>query len=763
MLKFINSSISRVYSAVVVIGVIVGLSIFSVFIGYSNQTRAIGDLDAKSDNAVELAAVSLVEPIWNFDEAAIQGVVNAIMLDTDVLGLRVTKVGSTNPEVERIREGRSAATVDELLRGDDLLRSSAKMKRDGNDIATVEIITSTKKVAELVRETSTSIALFAVILVLALAGFIWALGKHLVKSPVDALIVSANQLSSGDLDCVIDTSRGDEIGSLAKSFDHMRGEIRKTLSIIEEQNRTLEEKVLQRTSELRQKTNDIQNMLQNMPQGILTVSQGEVIHPEYSVYLESIFETKEIAGEKLMDVVFSRTNLGSDLLSQLDAVVSACIGEDRMNFDMNSALMVTEFEIATPTGKNKSLELSWSAICNEDDVCEKLMICVRDVTELKLLEAEAGQQKRELETIGQILSISQEKFHEFIESSSTFIQENRQIIESAPEKDLTAVAVLFRNMHTIKGNARTFGLSHLTNVVHETEQDYDDLRKNPEQEWSQTKLLSQLDQADGALKAYAKINEEKLGRKGAGRRGSVDKYLMVPKDQIHALVNQLEQSEASLSVAGAELYKQVLNTLKLIGTQTVSESLSGIIDGLPSLAKELGKEPPKVSIRENGVAIRTQTADLIKNSFMHLLRNSLDHGIEAPKVRESKGKPTHGVIDIDVAVTGDRLTLKLRDDGKGLAVDVIRKKAFEQGLITENQEMTAEELAQMIFASGFSTAQSVTAVSGRGVGMDAVKSFVEREGGTIELRFTGNDSKSEFRAFETVISLPSRHAVQVKH
>jgi two-component system chemotaxis sensor kinase CheA len=203
--------------------------------------------------------------------------------------------------------------------------------------------------------------------------------------------------------------------------------------------------------------------------------------------------------------------------------------------------------------------------------------------------------------------------------------------------------------------------------------------------------------------------------------------------------------------------------LKLIGTQTVSESLSSIIDGLPSLAKELGKEPPKVGIRENGVAIRTQTADLIKNSFMHLLRNSLDHGIEAPKVRESEGKPTHGVIDIDVAVTGDRLTLKLRDDGKGLAVDVIRKKALKQGLITENQKVTAEELAQIIFASGFSTAQTVTEVSGRGVGMDAVKSFVEHEDGTIELRFTGNDSESEFRAFETVISLPSRHAVQVKN
>jgi C4-dicarboxylate-specific signal transduction histidine kinase len=97
--------------------------------------------------------------------------------------------------------------------------------------------------------------------------------------------------------------------TLAHSFDSMRNAIRKMLAVIEEQNRTLEEKILQRTAELRQKTNDIQTMLQNMPQGILTVVEGAVIHPEYSAYLEQIFETKDIAGQKLMDLVFSNTNL----------------------------------------------------------------------------------------------------------------------------------------------------------------------------------------------------------------------------------------------------------------------------------------------------------------------------------------------------------------------------------------------------------------------------------------------------------------------
>ena len=108
-----------------------------------------------------------------------------------------------------------------------------------------------------------------------------------------------------------------------------------------------------------------------------------------------------------------------------------------------------------------------------------------------------------------------------------------------------------------------------------------------------------------------------------------------------------------------------------------------------------------------------------------------------------------------------KLWLKLSDDGKGLGVEMIRQKAIESGLIRPDQTMPAEQLAQLIFASGFSTAASVTEVSGRGVGMDAVKGFVEREGGTIELRFTSDDTGSEFRPFEVVIGLPERFAVIV--
>jgi HPt (histidine-containing phosphotransfer) domain-containing protein len=586
-------------------------------------------------------------------------------------------------------------------------------------------------------------------------GLFWFAGVHDMLLAF-GLIGSTSMLFSGVLGFVISM-----LYVASNIFANTFVENKRLVHDLKIMNDNLEDLVAQRTLQLRQKTNDIQNMLQNMPQGILTVVEGGVIHPEYSAYLEQIFETKEIASKSMMELVFSKTTLGSDILSQVEAVAGACIGEDKMNFEFNTHLMVTEFDKTMPNGKVKSLELSWSPICNEDDVCEKLMLCVRDVTELKALAAEAGQQKRELEMIGQVLAVNQEKFHQFVDSSMQFIDENKNIIEKTDSKDPEAIGLLFRNMHTIKGNARTYGLLQLTNVVHETEQTYDNLRKNPEVEWDKAQLLEQLKETFTALQEYSKVNEVKLGRKGPGRRGGVDKFLMVQKDHIESLIETLEQPDAKSEGVKDALFRRVLGTLKQIGTEKIGDILVGVTDSLPSLAKELGKEPPVVVIHDEGIVVRNQIADLLKNTFMHLLRNSMDHGLETADIRVAQGKPSAGQIELNLSVSEGKFWLKLRDDGKGLALGHIRRKAIESGLITADQQVPPEQLAQMIFASGFSTAAAVTEVSGRGVGMDAVKGFIEREGGSIELRFTGPDTGGDFRPFETVLSLPDKFAVVV--
>jgi len=196
--------------------------------------------------------------------------------------------------------------------------------------------------------------------------------------------------SSQDFTRRVPVGRMDEIGHSIVAFNGMI------------------EKIQQSSAQLKQKTADIQAMLQNMQQGILTVVEDAKIHSEYSAYLEEIFETNDIAGRALMDLVFGDSDLGSDTVSQVEAAVLACIGEDSINFEFNQHLLVNELTRKMPDGRVKTLDLSWSAITDESDTVMRLMLCVRDVTELRQLAAEAGEQKRRLEMIGEILSVGEE-------------------------------------------------------------------------------------------------------------------------------------------------------------------------------------------------------------------------------------------------------------------------------------------------------------------------------------------------------------------
>jgi two-component system chemotaxis sensor kinase CheA len=524
---------------------------------------------------------------------------------------------------------------------------------------------------------------------------------------------------------------------------------------------SLEKRVAERTTQLRRKTSDINAMLQNMPQGVLTITTGGLIHPEYSAYLETILELRELAHRNVMELLFSNTSLDADTLAQVHAAIGACLGEDQMNYEFNAHLLVSEFDKTLADGRVKSLALSWSPICDEQGVVERLMLCVRDVTELKRLENEASTRRRELQMIGEILAVAQEKFHAFVASARNFLEENRRLLEAASEHGADTANHLFRNMHTIKGNARTFGLLRLTNLVHLTEQSYEGLRSNPDTAWNRTSLLTELASVRELLETYSHVNDTVLGRKGPGRRGGVEKFLMVERGTVQKSLGALMSVDQSDATAMRGALKQVARMLNAIGTQTLAELLAGTLESLPSLAHELGKEPPVVKIEDHDIVIRTQASGLLKNVFTHLLRNSMDHGIEPAQARREQGKTPAGHIYLRLAVDDGKLSIRLRDDGRGLALAKIRQRALEQGLISPQQQLSAAEVAQLIFRAGLSTSELVTEVSGRGVGLDAVRGFVAKEGGSIAIELLGHDTTVEFCPFETVLCLPDKYAASL--
>lgn len=565
------------------------------------------------------------------------------------------------------------------------------------------------------------------------------------------MLVGVINLSGDVKDVRFADSDYEYVSSVAQSLVTTVKNIRMR-EVIEEHNRTLEAKVEERTAELRQKNNDIANMMANMHQGLFTITEGGLVHKEYAAYLEQIFETDRIAGRNVNDLLFANSTLGSDVRDQSITAVDAIVGEDAMMYDFNSHCLVKEMTVKMEDGREKILELDWDPIVSEEDVVEKLMITVRDVTEVRKLELEAEGQKRELELIGEVLAIDANKFSAFLRGSKQFMNACEQAIRNNNEKSQDVIAELFRNMHTVKGNARTYGLSHITNVVHEAESTYDSLRRDENAEWDQDKLLGELREAQDMLAGYETIFRDKLGRDGETSRGiSLDPERVASwLDSIRALTEDKMDSEVKHVVS--EAYNMLLS----IESKPLSEVIQEPVQSVASIAEQLGKPAPTVSIDDGEIFIDGRVHSMMNNIFTHVLRNAVDHGIEKPEEREEKGKNAEGTITINTVAGDESASLVVSDDGRGLALHKVRELAIERGIITEADVLSDQQIADLIFTSGFSTAEQLTDVSGRGVGMDAVKDFLEKEGGQIEIKLLEGEEGSAFRSFETVITIPSR-------
>ena len=205
--------------------------------------------------------------------------------------------------------------------------------------------------------------------------------------------------------------------------------------------------------------------------------------------------------------------------------------------------------------------------------------------------------------------------------------------------------------------------------------------------------------------------------------------------------SMVAQDEAVRSDEG-ELQKKVTHTGKIIRElQDLTLSLrmvplKPVFQRMTRLVRDLSKRSGKlINFITEGeeTEIDRNMVDIIKDPLIHMIRNAVDHGIELPDLRERRGKPREGVIRLAAYHSGGNVVVEVQDDGAGLNKEKIVQKAISKGLIRSAKGMTDREIYNLIFAPGFSTAEEVTDVSGRGVGMDVVKRNVELLGGRIDV------------------------------
>src|SRR6185436_1734340 len=195
--------------------------------------------------------------------------------------------------------------------------------------------------------------------------------------------------------------------------------------------------------------------------------------------------------------------------------------------------------------------------------------------------------------------------------------------------------------------------------------------------------------------------------------------------------------------------QQGLMSVRLVPLGNLSDRLYRVVR---QTAKELDKKA-NLELKGTRTELDRSVLEKITAPFEHLLRNAVAHGIETPEARARGGKPEIGEISIDAVQRGNEVVLTVADDGGGMNYPRIRQKAIEAGLLAPDVELPEAQLAQFIFMPGFSTATELSEISGRGVGMDVVKSELTALGGRVEIASTAG------RGTTFTISLPLTLAV----
>lgn len=365
------------------------------------------------------------------------------------------------------------------------------------------------------------------------------------------------------------------------------------------------------------------------------------------------------------------------------------------------------------------------------------------------------------------------------------IAESALLVLDSDADDMQAVDTMFRALHTIKGTSAFLGVEHVTELAHHAESLLSRVRTGAARcDAALSSLLFRaIDMLDAILVAIETVPTGEIATlpdgfhdlraalrrdsepqsatdhveprvSGSMRRLRVSdasvRVRAVDLDRLSDVVRELVLTHSMLardaSVRGGGIHAELAR--KLAHAESIVEELNAVTNELRTvpfantlqrvvrLARDVANQSAKsIEIVTDGekVMIERSTADAIGEALLHMVRNAVDHGIEPVAEREKAGKPARGHIRVSAQRLGTNLVVELTDDGAGLDARALVRHAVARGILSEGIDLSEQEAFSLILRPGFTTAQELTDISGRGVGMDVVRSNVERLGGTIDI------------------------------
>ena len=480
---------------------------------------------------------------------------------------------------------------------------------------------------------------------------------------------------------------------------------------------------------LREYERKLANIFSAIPLGILTVDRELKVEWPYSAYTEVLLGSTDLRDLDAREAIFGRSIPFFSQL-ELDGLNSffAQIGGDELWYDLAKDSFPKVLAMAGPgsTEPNIWREISYNPV-KRAGVVEKVLLVIQDITDRVIqsrgLTVKASRQHQIAETIMDL----EQTDAVFLSSCMLDVDFYLKTIEDLLVQD-GSVSTVMNQLHGIKGVARAVNLRAFKDLVHELESG---LKK------SAATMISGLS-PDLILRLHEVKNEWIIVRRmiaifkptsegdpDKSRGTEVNASVLRKRDAILSSVNKMAaEAPEHMRASIAEVLEQT-RALGRVAISTIEPKLWSFFD---VTKRKLGKAV-NLECHWDHTEIEKEMIPGVSEIFYHLLTNALDHGVEAPEIRQENQKSETATIIISAETVGDTVHFTFEDDGAGLAADKIAEKAIKIGLIRSVQGMSESDIHNLVLVPGFTTAEAVTDTSGRGVGLDAVNDRVKCLGG----------------------------------
>lgn len=520
-----------------------------------------------------------------------------------------------------------------------------------------------------------------------------------IRRSLDALGQAAAKVrSTKDYSTRAQKTSEDEIGMLADAFNEMLSGIEQRDAELATHRDHLEAMVTERTSQLATRNQAMRLVLDNVEQGLATIRLDGSVEPERSRVFDQWFGDITVTTrfwEHLArhdERTAQMLELGWELLVDDTLPVGVALEQLPKRLVRDGRHYTLEFRLLegadTPSGA---------------------LLVVSDVTSEMAAHAELERQ-REHVAVFEHIGKDRGGFVEFCNETNEMIEK----LVNGTDQSVSAAMVL---THTIKGNAAQFGVSSVAAIAHELETMIVDMQEAP-----------------------SPAMVERLREAWSGLTVRVGGLLGSERSRLELCYDDLDDLSKLAARTGAS--SQVLETIERLKREPVAVRFSRMSEQLASLALRFGKLKPETVIQHGGVRLSATRFGSFWSSMVHVLRNIMDHGIEAAEERLARGKPERATITLSASTTDSEIKIEIADDGRGFDWSKVAARARQLGL----PSTTRRDLELALFRGGLSTKEQVTDISGRGVGLSAVFARCQALNGSITVDSTaGKGSRMTFR------------------